>query len=64
MPMLSKKSLPMPGQLKMVSVITAPPKRVGMAIMTTVTTGIKALRRAWRAMTRRSPSPLARAVRM
>ena len=43
--------------------ITAPPNSPGSAKTNTVMNGISALRSAWREMTSRSTSPLARAVR-
>ena len=54
----------MPAQLKMVSVMTAPPMRVMKSTGTTEASGISALRNAWRTITTRSERPLARAVRM
>jgi pimeloyl-ACP methyl ester carboxylesterase len=56
-------SRPMPGQANTVSVSTAPPTSVGSARPTTVTTGISALRSAWRQTTGPPARPLARAVR-
>ena len=49
---------PIPGQAKIVSVITAPPRRASTAIRITVTSGLAALRKACRRITvdRRSPS--------
>ena len=54
----------MPAQLKMVSVITAPPIMVMKSTGTIEASGSKALRSACRTITRRSERPLARAVRM
>ena len=54
---------PTPGQLKIVSVTTAPPSRKPICRPISVVTGTSALRSAWRSTTRRSFRPLARAVR-
>ena len=56
-------SVPTPGQAKTFSVITAPESSAPNCSPTIVTTGSSALRSAWRAITVRSPTPLARAVR-
>ena len=55
---------PMPCQENTRSVMTAPPNTAPMSIATTVTSGIRALRRAWRVITRDRDSPLALASRM
>src|SRR5699024_2689079 len=55
----SMKSLPMPFQPKIVSVITAPPIIETMSTGTTDASGSSALRRAWRMITVRSLRPLA-----
>src|SRR3989442_376951 len=60
----STTSLPIPGHAKIDSVITAPPSSVPICRPSTVSSGIVALRSAWRRTTRGSPSPLARPVRM
>src|SRR5499427_199210 len=62
--MASTMSLPMPGHAKIDSVMTAPPRRAPICSPITVSTGMAALRRAWRKITLRSASPLARPVRM
>src|SRR5918911_2674641 len=54
---------PKPGMEKMVSVSTRPPRRLATARPEEVTTGMRALRVAWRKMTTQRPSPFARAVR-
>ena len=54
---------PTPGQANMVSVTIEPPSRKPICRPTSVTTGIMALRSAWRMVTRQSEAPLARAVR-
>ena len=56
-------SRPMPGQAKIVSVMTAPPSRWARSRPSTVTTGSRPLRRACRRSTSASFSPLALAVR-
>ena len=53
----------MPGMLNTVSVTTAPPMSAANVSPTTVRIGTSAFRSAWRKMTARSASPLARAVR-
>ena len=55
---------PIPGHEYTVSVSTAAPMTVPKSMPIRVTTGIKALRRPWRRITERSPSPFDRAVRM
>ncbi|MNY43286.1 hypothetical protein D3C86_1782320 [compost metagenome] len=55
--------LPMPGQAKMLSVSTAPPRRWAKSSPKRVRAGRAALGMAWRAMIRPSGRPLARAVR-
>ncbi len=54
----------MPGRPNTVSVTIAPPISSAKVRPSTVTTGISALRSAWCSTTRRSDTPLARAVRM
>ncbi len=55
---------PRPGIEKTTSVMTAPPSRMPTSRPNWVTIGVSAARSEWRKMTRRSDSPLARAVRM
>ena len=54
----------MPGQANTVSVITDPDSRMAKSSAQMVTSGMRALRRAWWRITRRSGTPLARAVRV
>ena len=54
----------MPGQPKIRSTTTEPPMMWGMWVSTLVSTGMRALRRAWRTTTAPSFRPLARAVMM
>ena len=54
----------MPGMTKICSMMTAPPMRSGACRPMSVTTGMSALRSAWRVDHRRSLSPFAQAVRM
>jgi len=54
---------PIPGQAKIVSVMTAPPMRNPTRRPITVTTGIAAFFITWRQITARSARPLLRAVR-
>ena len=54
----------MPGMTKICSMMTAPPISSGACRPISVTTGISALRSAWRATTSLSLRPLAQAVRM
>ena len=53
----------MPDQLNTVSVMIAPANTAPMSMAMTVTSGISALRSAWRTSTRRFLRPLARASR-
>ena len=62
--MASISHLPMPGQLKMVSVSTAPASRLPTFSPITVMTGISALRRPCTSTTRAGDRPRARALRM
>ena len=55
---------PMPRMENSVSVISAPENSPGSVPPSMVTSGMKVLRKAWRLMTVRSGTPLARAVRM
>ena len=55
---------PRPGHAKIVSVITAPPMICPSSRPASVTIGIAELRSVCLPITRPSPSPLARAVRM
>ena len=57
-------SRPSPGHAKIVSVMTAPPRSWPASSPASVTMGIAELRSVCLAMTRPSPSPLARAVVM
>jgi hypothetical protein len=57
------KNVPIPFHWKMVSVMIAPLSKKPKSKATAVVSGIRALRIAWRRMTRRSDKPLARAVR-
>ena len=60
-----KTSRPTPGMLKTDSVrIALPASSRPMSTPSSVTIGVIALRMPWRMITRRSGSPLARAVRM
>ena len=72
-PMISGKSwfwiastvnCPSPGSEKVVSVSIAPPSSSPRSMPKMVRSGVSAGRRPWRAITVRSRSPLARAVRM
>ena len=58
-----KAYCPMPGHAKILSVSTAPASSPPYEKPITVTTGMSALRRAWRSTTVRSRKPLAWAVR-
>ena len=58
----STMNRPIPGQAKIVSVVTAPPSREPNWRPTTVIMGISALRSIWTKVTRFSETPLARAV--
>src|SRR5215510_3812461 len=62
--MLSTASLPTPGQLKTVSVTSAPSRMAPIWRPTMVTTGMRAFLRAWWLTTRSRLAPFARAVRM
>lgn len=57
-------SVPKPGQLKMDSTMYDPPSSPGSDSPKSVIIGMRALRSAWTKITRFSPKPLARAVRM
>ena len=54
---------PTPGQANIVSVTMEPPNKNPIRSPTSVTTGIIALRSAWRMVTRQSEAPLTCAVR-
>jgi len=57
-------ALGMPGREKIFSVMMSPPNSAPTSRAMTVTRGTSALRSAWRTITRRRGTPLARAVRM
>ena len=59
----STTTTPMPFQSKTYSTKTAPANKEANQPETAVTTGFKALRKAWIQMTRKGFKPLARAVR-